>query len=600
MPIPPISISAFGGEIPAIDERLIGDTQAAASVNAWLLSGRIEPVRSLQPIHAMENAAARSFFRLPKGDPGVDNMVDSYWLEFENDNVRVVRSPVVGQDDDGRYYWADGTHPKMMTGDMIEAGDPPYFLGVPAPTIPPLVTVSGGSSSSNKTVNYTYTYVTSLGEESAPSPPTTATGKIDATYHLTLTPPSPAQLDGHDITHMRIYRTVVSAQGIGTFFFVAEVPIATTVYDDNCAVVTDAVVVNNEQLLTTTWSEPPTDLQGLVTLPNGMLAGWRKNEVWFCEPYFPHAWPIQYVIGVDPTIVGLGVFGQSLIILCEGQPYAATGIHPSAMALSKIQPLEPCTSQRSIVNTPNGVLYSSPNGLINITPQGATNLTIQTILKSQWAARMNLSTVMASIISQAYYCYSGTLAGVFQNSSNPPDAFNAFQQDAFQQDSFFGSRPGAYISLNDQRLGITTLDPAPDIVVNVITDIFNGETMVLRDGVVYLVDTRALAPYAKYRWRSKIFVLPYIQNLGAAKVYWTPPDPTTVPNPTIFRVYASERPTETGNGLTKRFECKLGKSGEMFRLPSGYKAQFYQFEIEGYAIIDAIHCAQTPHELRRV
>src|SRR5262245_41828044 len=288
MPIPPISIQAFGGEVPAVDERLLGGNQAADSVNAWLLSGRIEPVRSLQPIHPVANAATRSFFRLPKGNPGVDNMVDSYWMEFENDNVRVVRSPVVGQDDDGRYYWADGVQPSMATGTMIAAGDPPKKLGVPAPAVAPGVTVSGGASSTNKTVAYVYTYVTEYGEESAPSPPTTVTNKIDATYHITATAPTPAMQTGRNITKWRLYRTVVSAQCNATFYFVAEVDLPTVVYDDDCSVMPDGIVVNNDQLQTTTWSEPPADLQGLVTMPNGMIAGWRKNEVWFCEPYYPH------------------------------------------------------------------------------------------------------------------------------------------------------------------------------------------------------------------------------------------------------------------------------------------------------------------------
>jgi hypothetical protein len=599
MPIPPIAIAGFGGEVPAIDERLLGDTQAADSINAWLLSGRVEPVRSLQPIYTLQNAASRSFFRVPKGDPGVDNMVDSYWLEFENDNVRVIKSPVVGQTD-ARYYWADGVAPKMMTQTMIANGDAPYLLGVPPPSVAPAVTSSGGVSTESKTVDYVYTWVTSNGEEGPPSPPSNTVGKLDDTYHLTFTPPTTADTDNRDLTSLRVYRTVVSAQGVSTFFFVVELPIATTTYDDDCTVNTDGIVVNNDQLTTTTWSGPPDDLQGLVTMPNGMVAGWRANEVWFCEPWYPHAWPIQYVIGVDPTIVGLGVYDQSLIILCEGQPYGATGVTPGAMSLAKIQPLEPCTSMRSIVNTPNGVLYSSPNGLINITPAGAVNLTATMILKSQWAAMLNLSTVMASILSQAYYCYSGTSPGVFQNSTTGGDSFTAFQQDTFQQESFYGRRPGAFISLVDQRLAVTTLDPAPDIVINVITDIFNGETMVLRDGVVYLVDTRQLAPYASYRWRSKIFTLPYLQNLGAAKVYFTPPDPSTAPNPTYFRVFASDHAISTDEGLPLRYERKLDQSGEMFRLPSGYKALYYQFEVEGYAIIDAIHCAQTAKMLRMV
>lgn len=593
MPVPPIAITAFGGEVPAVDERLIGDTNAADSINAWLLSGRIEPIRSLQPLHVMVNPAARAWFRLPTGSADIDHMVDSKWLEFENENVRVIRSPVVGQDDDGRYYWADGVFPKMMTGDMIIAGDPPFRLGIPAPGTAPAVVITGGVSTTNKTVSYVYTWVSGLGEEGPPSPPTTVTGKLDANYEITVTAPTGADTTDRNLTHTRIYRTVVSAQGVATFFFVAEIPIATLVYNDDCAVAPDSVIVLNEQLQSTNWSGPPADLQGLVTMPNGMVAGWRKNEVWFAEPYVAHAWPVQYVIAVDPDIVGLGVFNQSLIILCDGQPFAATGVHPSQMALSKIQPLEACTSRRSIVNTPNGVLYSSPNGLINITPAGAVNLTINSILKSQWNDNLHLSSLMASIISQSYYCYSGSSGAVFQEDT--------FQTDAFQQESHFGRLPGALISLADaQRLGVTVLDPTPTEVINVITDIFNGETMVLRDGVVYFVDIRQKAPYAKYRWRSKIFTLPYLQNMGAAKVYWTPQDPTTGVEPTIFRVFAGDHATLTDDGLPLRFEQEMTKSGQMFRLPSGFKALYYQFEVEGFNIINAIHCAQTAHELRQV
>ena len=74
MPVPPISITAFGGEVPAVDQRLIGDNNASASVNAWLFSGRIEPIRSLQPLHVLENQDARSFFRKPLGNADIDHM----------------------------------------------------------------------------------------------------------------------------------------------------------------------------------------------------------------------------------------------------------------------------------------------------------------------------------------------------------------------------------------------------------------------------------------------------------------------------------------------------------------------------------------------
>jgi len=647
MPIPPIAITTFGGEVPAIDDRLLPDNAATDAINAWLFSGRIEPLHTLQPLHTMKDPAATSWFRMPIGAASIDYMVDSYWLEFENINVRVIRSPTPGQDDDGRFYWADGQYPKMLTGTMIKQMNPnpkgawnsttayipqdgvtqgginytcilgntnqvppnvnywvvqptPLKLGVPPPETAPVVTPTGGVSTTNVSVAYVYTWVTAQGEEGPPSPPSiTLSMKSDASCAVTMTAPLTGDTANRQLTKTRIYRSIVSAQGIPTLYFVAEIPITTLSYTDDHAVLTDAKLINNEQLKTTTWFPPPADLQGLVGMPNGMIAGWRFNEVWFCEPYNPHAWPVAYVIAVEGNIVGLGVYNQSLIILCQGQPFSATGIHPTAMTLAKIQPLEACTSRLSIVNTPNGVLYSSPNGLINITPAGAVNLTAELMLKDQWYGILNLDTIIATTISQGYYAYSGPIPGVFQEDTFQ-DQTNSPTKPAFQIVSHFGTRPGAFISLADQRLGVTVLDPSPAEVVNLMQDSYNGETMVLRDGVVYLVDLRVVIPYARYRWRSKIFTLPYLQNLGAAKVYWTPPLTVPPTAPSYFRMFAGDHAQAADSGLPLRFEEAMSKSGQMFRLPSGYKAQYYQFEVEGEVVVNAIHCAQTAHELRQI
>src|SRR5262245_13063887 len=113
------TMANFGGEIPAVDNRLMPETQGAIATNTWLLSGRIEPVHALVSLHTCA-AGTRSVFRLPNTTPDIDQMSNSSWLEFQNQNVRVIRSPVTGQDDDGRYYWADGLYPKYMTGTMIK------------------------------------------------------------------------------------------------------------------------------------------------------------------------------------------------------------------------------------------------------------------------------------------------------------------------------------------------------------------------------------------------------------------------------------------------------------------------------------------------
>ena len=186
-----------------------------------------------------------------------------------------------------------------------------------------------------------------------------------------------------NLTHTRIYRSVTSVQGVASYFFVVELPIATLTYADTQ---TDARSRSNEQLRTIGWDEPPADLQGLISLPNGMVAGWRKNEVWFCEPYYPHAWPLKYMVALANEIVGLGAIGQTHHRADQGPAVVEHGHRSVADGAAIIQPLEPCTSRLSIVNTPGGVLYCSPNGLINITAAGAQNVTKDMMLKDQWGA----------------------------------------------------------------------------------------------------------------------------------------------------------------------------------------------------------------------
>jgi hypothetical protein len=499
-----------------------------------------------------------------------------------------------------------------MTGDMIKNANQlppvapfdPYKLGIPQPQVPPTVSTSGGVSTINQTRAYSYTWVSSNGEEGPPAPPTLATGKLDATWHITVTAPTALDTANRNLTKTRIYRSVTGVQGVASYFMVVELPIATLTYDDTLS---DALITLNEELGSLDWYAPPADLQGLVSMPNGMVAGWRFNEVWFCEPYYPHAWPLKYMIAVPNNIVCLGVLGQTLIIMTEGNPWSATGIEPSAMALAVIQPLEPCTSRLSVVNTPNSVLYSSPNGLINITASGAQNITKDFILKDQWYGLLHLDSVCAAILSNCYYAYSIDTPSVFQE-----DTFQVLDQPAtvgvvdtaYQPKSHFGTRSGIILSMSDPRVALTVLQPgAGTEVANLMNDMFNGEAMTLRNGIVYLVDIRNEQNQAKYIWRSKMFQTQYLSNLGAAKVYWTPAYPTTQPgepNDTVFRMYAGDHSDQIEDGLPLRFEEKMTKSAQMFRLPSGYKALYWQFEVEGYAFIDAIHVASTARELRDI
>lgn len=573
----------FGGQIPAIDDQLLPMENAAYAENAFLQSGTLEPLAADIAIHTLVNPLARFVFRIPILSPGIDNIVDSYWLEFEDANTSVVRSPVTDQVEGGRFYWANSSsRPGYTTKARVAASDPPLILGIPRPDTAPGVVVVGGAPPT-VTRAYVYTWVSSLGEEGQPSPPTLETGNIDGSWDLTLTAPTAGDTTGRLLATTRIYRTEVASDGVTVaFFFVAEIPIGTLVYSDT---VSPDIVVNSEQLQSEDWSEPPIDLRGLVSMPNGMIAGWRENEVWFCEPYRPHAWPTKYVINVEFPVVGLGTIDQNLMILTQGQPYVAMGIHPEVMALRQVQPIEPCTAQGSIVSTPNGVLYTSNNGLILIGPGGAVNLTFDMIRKDEWLQFLNLRTLHATYFMNGYYCYSGTVDGVFQDDT--------FQMDAFQEDDFTGTETGAHISLGDGRLGFMTLKSGSP-TLNVMFDQWTAETLVLRGTTIYHVDRRKYDPRQSYTWRSKVVQLDYPSTMAVGKIFYDLPNGSEPSEPTYF--------TFIGKGIngTKQFTRELPVSGKQFRLPSGMKYDTVQIELTGQLMIKNVQIASSPRELRNV
>ena len=98
----------------------------------------------------------------------------------------------------------------------------------------------------------------------------------------------PSQSQG--ITHKRIYRTATGSTGVTTYRFVAEIAVATAAHEDS--------LLGNELgegIVTEGWSPPHDDLDGIIGLPNGVLVGFVGKDIYYSEPYQPHAWPDAYV-----------------------------------------------------------------------------------------------------------------------------------------------------------------------------------------------------------------------------------------------------------------------------------------------------------------
>jgi len=499
---------------------------------------------------------------------------------------------------------------------------------------------------------YVYTWVTEYDEESAPSPPALVTGIQDGAWELSNISPPPTSDQGFVvdpnaerwITKTRIYRTITSNQGVASFFFVAEQACTLPTYIDTLK---DDEVSTNAQLESFSWTPPPPDLEGFVVMWNGIIAGWRENELWMCEPYRPHAWPASYVLTMEYPIVGLGVAGQTLVVCTGGNPVTVNGSLPEHMTTAKVAAFEPCTSRGSILSSDAGVLFVSPNGLILCNQTGAANITKDLLTRDKWRKYTGEAKLRAAWLGSAYYAFGSISPGVFEltgpvgipvgstsehggwaGSHNDfiitgPSTGSGFTEgfdlgfggpgststpmpDWISKFDETGARNGILIDPTNQRIAFNLLTSELP-VFGVQNDPWSGEVLILRDGKVSWLDVSSLEnPVEPGKWKSRIYQTPDKKNLAAARVYFR--ETFGLPELNPIRNGPTLRPTGGLNpdqwGICKFYADgrliytqELRTSGELWRLPSGFTADFWQYEIETRLKILNIQIASSVKEL---
>lgn len=534
-----IVVKQFGGIKPIVSARLLGTSEAQTAQNAKLVSGSLLPMKGTTTLQALQSSSPATIYRY-----GTSSTETNYWLEFSQD-TDVMRSPIA-QDQYDRLYWTDGNNqPRYAPNSMIlQAGSgayprASYLLGIPAPSAPSTSgTTSPATGDIPETRAYLVTYVSAYGEE---GPPSTASSLITIKPSTSVVVGLPGGPTGaYNVTLKRIYRS--SAVGNSAQWqFVAEVPVATTSYTD-----TKTQADLGEVLPSEDWLAPPAGLKGLRLMANGAAVGFLGKTLYFSEPNLPHAWPHQYPIDYD--IVGIATYGQYVAVLTTSFPYLFSGIDPAAMSSSKLTLPQACVSKLSIVETGNGVIYASPDGMVEI---GTRNdvITSGMFNREQWQAY-----TPSSIKS---YVYNGRIHCFYNNGTRGVLVFD-----------FTGQ--GATLTTND---------------VNSATAVTAGFYDATTDKL-YLAQGTNIVRFDQgypqpYTWKSKQFRLDYPSNFGFGQV-------NAYQYPVTMKVYA--------DGVM--VAAKVVQNNNQFRLPGGFRAYEWAFQIEGTAEVIEVAIAQSTEELK--
>jgi hypothetical protein len=576
-------LKAFSGEQPRISPNLLPANAAQAAIDTRLDGGDLAPLRAPSDEHSFADypGGFQSIYR-----HGAD------WLGWTT-LVHAAPGPVAS---DRLYITGDGV-PKMRVVGTL------YDLKVPFPATKLTASMSGAADEGSDVISrvYVYTYVTDFGEESEPSP---ASDVIEwqpgLSVNLTgfVAPPA-----GRNITKQRIYRTQTGPSGTD-LYFIAERDASADDYDDE--VDQDGF---GEVIPSRVYNAPPDNLVGLTAMPNGMMAAFVGRDLYFCEPWQPHAWPEAYVLTTDYEIVALGAIGTALVVLTKGNPYLVQGTHPSTMQMVKTESNLPCINARGVVDLGFAIAYPSHEGLCFALATGEVEIaTAQLFNRESWQ-QFNPGTLAAGQLSGSY-------VASFKSSTPDGDAFNG-------------------TLMIDTIGGATFLRRSAIVSDAMFYDISAGALYFLTSaGVIRRFDSPGGAPLNQL-WRSKPLLLSRPCNFSVMRVDAS----DAADEAEAANINAAREAVITKNEamLTSSLGAELGgsligeltlagdgllplpntaheisinvyaddklvgtirRTGKPQRLPSGFEARKWEVEVFGTARVQQIAVAESVTELR--
>lgn len=628
-----LTFQQFSGIAPRIAPRLLPATLAQEALDVKLWSGELRPHYADEILQYIPSSI-KSIYRYRWKNQNYR------WLMWNKD-TRVAKGPVY-DDENNRFYFtnSDGffvTDSSLLKDQDYTSGFTPgvacYHTAIPQPGQSD-IWISGGTGSGDiESRSYVYCYVRQwadgtidVGKSSGPLKNSSDRSR----YTVDVRPGQVVDMSIIDpllyanganvgINKVYIYRSEVTSAGQALYSYVDQFDINPNRVTNNPAAVwiADGTYYKYSDSKPNTslgeacpsiyWDPPVGGLKGLVSLQNGLFAAYKDSTVYVSDWNAPHAWPYEHTVTIDYPIVGLGSFGNTIVVCTEAAPVLIVVQDPTNPTIKAIQENCPCVSADSIVNTRNGVIFASQNGLVLINSTSPTFITEKLLTQDEWLP-LHPESLKGAFLNNTYY-------GFF---TNPTDTAAGF---IFDLDSYTYST--VYNSIVFSGMVYTT-QPAK-VVYN---DIEQSQLYVcypLENGTQYSLCSFASDSRINksFRWRSKVNVSPQgLFNLSAARVMMTSQS-SQKENEHIWEgkltgssLAARVMDDEPINGWCKTNELELAdvtvfnyyvdgelkysrevKDSKPFRLPSGFRGETIEVEVKSNAHIHSITLASSMGEL---
>lgn len=413
-----------------------------------------------------------------------------------------------------------------------------------------------------ETRSYVFTFVTDWGEEGPPSPPSDPRDiRYDSGVTITC-PKAGGAWAADNINRVRIYRTATGTQSTD-FYYVGEITLDFSAQSTDFTDDVESISLG-ELIPSITWAAPINGLHGMVAMPNGFLAAFKGNTVYFSEPYMPHAWPDEYRKTVQDDIVGIAVYGQTLIVATMGKPYLGTGVDPSSVSLAQLDIEAPCLSKGGMASIGAGVVYPTPDGLAFVSAGNVQIITQNYVNKRQWAE-----------------LWSDTMDAIYHDQR-----YIAFSKDTSKRTLIVERRPDMLAISDTDTFGrAPALDQDTDELNFILVSGSNQRQRWIWEGG----NARGTGV-----WKSKVFTLPHATSLAMGQLY-AEGYPVTL-TVRYANLQANGQPL---GEVSDSYEITVA-GPEPFRLPGGFLSREYQAEVSATSTVQGLFLADNADELRQV